>query len=242
MATEINLLRTKVVIAVSGCGGCNQGPQQIYSMLQKLYGNDSLTVFPVDTLPDNIEENVATVISIALKYLSDSKDIYLMGYSMGGAVAVQAANELNQRAERPVKGVVLLNSQIEGLQYLNGLDVPVLFYQGEADSVFPLWQIESIFTEYSGLKRMVKMADLNHELSQENISSSKEFMQCLAKTIFSEMSCFLFNSRLNEHESKSIVVTKIVSPPSKKGIFSNFVNIFRNCNCCSTAKKSNKTL
>ena len=213
----------KVLIAISGCGGGNQGPQGIYPELQKLYENDSLKVLPFDTLPDDVEANVERVSKIASQHLGTGKAIYLMGHSMGGAVAAQAAAELNQGTEKPVKGVVLLNSQTDGLQYLDDLNIPVLFYQGEADDVFPPWQIESTFKYYPGIKKMVKIGGLDHGLSNGNIPASEEFTQSLSKDLYSEVSSFLFNG-----SCKSIIVSKTISAPLKSRIFGCIANLFRN--------------
>lgn len=196
------------IIAISGCGGGNEGPQGIYPQLKSSFLGDNVSVLPLDTLPNDIEKNVQKVKALALK-VQGQGDLYLMGYSMGGAVAAQAAYELNQTKEGTVKGVVLLNSQTDGLQLLKDLKIPVLFYRGKEDQVVPSWQAEGPYNKYSGPKKLVELEGLDHGFKKHK--SFGRYKESLAQDLQSEINEFFFtgpNQNQSGQTSKSITANE----------------------------------
>ncbi len=185
------------VIAISGCSGGDQGPQGVYSELQSRYQNDSLSISPLDTSPDEIDGNVEKVKELA-REVEGVKEVYLIGYSMGGVIAAQAAHELKGK----VKGLVLLNSQIEGLQYLNDLDIPVLFYQGKKDEIFPGWQMKSTFQGYKGPKKWIALEGLDHGFKNPQIQG--RYTRTLASELHSEMSSFFFEKSHQKEDGTEV--------------------------------------
>jgi pimeloyl-ACP methyl ester carboxylesterase len=188
------------IIAISGSSGGNSGPQGVYSELQSHYQDETLSVSRLDTSPDEIDENVKKVLKAAEK----ADEVYLMGYSMGGAVAASAAGQLGDK----LKGVVLLNTQTEGLYCLKNLNVPVLFYHGSEDEYFPKWQVEGLFKGYSGPKKWVELEGLNHGFR----SSSGQYTQSLASELHSEISHFFFEGSYIEENGTEITKSLPADP------------------------------
>lgn len=218
-----------LLIAISGSGGGNKGPQGIYPCLQQLYGSDNLRILPFETLPNDIDKNVEEVSKVVLSNAASYKNIYLVGYSMGGAVAALAANKINDTHQGTVKGLVFLDTQTDGLIVLKKLKIPALFYHGKEDQCFPAWQIESVYRSYSGPKRMVELEGLDHDLSQGS-ASSKEFSQDLAKDIFAEISNFFFNEGLKEPNERNEIITRSISlTPKEKNsaLYDFFLSFFQ---------------
>lgn len=217
-----------LLITISGCGGGHMGPQEIYPCLQKNYGNGSLKILPFETLPDNIQDNVNRVSEIALKNLDSFENIYLIGHSMGGAVAALAAHKLNETTDKTVKGLVLINPQTEGLQVLKKLTIPVLFYHGKEDQIFPTWQIESTYNAYSGPKRMIELEGLDHDLTQDSgRSKSKKFKNDLTKDLFSEISKFFFNGDIEEIQRENEILSRAIPCTPQKSFMETLSSIFK---------------
>lgn len=177
-----------LIVAISGSGGGNRGPQGIYRQFEKLEG-PGIRVVAVDTIPDDVPRNSEKVTQLILSQKQLPQSVYLVGYSMGGAVAAIAAYELSQKHEGLVKGVVLLSSQTDGLRALFELNIPVLFYHGQKDSIFPLWEMESIYARLPGQKKMVQAVGLEHSLAPNGLKSSRHTHQ-LAQDVVKEISDF----------------------------------------------------
>ncbi len=184
-----------LLIAISGCGGGTQGPQGIYQLFSKHC--DYADILPFDTLPEDVQENAARISKIAQEHFDRS--IILVGHSMGGAIAAQAAYALNQNGESPVKGLVLINTQPEGMQALKELNIPVLFYNGKNDEVFPSWQVESIYEGYKGRKRKVEIEGLDHDLTTRDKNA-------LANDALAEIKGFFFEGSEEGVFSKNIAM------------------------------------
>lgn len=198
------------IIAISGCGGGNKGPQEIYRYLEKACQSHSLKIVRFDTLPDDELGNVDGVSNIALEIIRSGGNIYVVGHSMGGGVAALAAHQLNQIHPRTVKGLVLIDTQTEGLQVLQRLVIPVLFYHGREDEIFPVWQIESHYQRYSGPKRMVEIKDLDHNLRHVRYPTKSEvYTRDLALDLFSEITDFFFTRGVKKEEivTRELVLT-----------------------------------
>ncbi len=181
---------TDLLLAISGCTGGNQGPQGVYKLLREKFSNNSLHIQPVYTLPDDIIKNVQQITRIASEQLNFYDNVYVMGYSMGGTVAVQMAHELNKEGKNQIKGLVLLATQTEGMHVLSELNIPVLFYHGKEDEFFPPWQIETLFEKYPGPKKMVEIEHVGHNFAPEGALRLKSYTQVLAKHILGEISDF----------------------------------------------------
>lgn len=212
---------SKLILTISGSSGGDRGPQGIYRLFPGYLNDHSVTVLSVDTIPDSVQENVVKVIQIAQERINLYDRIYLVGYSMGGAVAVQVAHHLIKTTGTDrVAGIVLLSTQTDGLQPLKELDIPVLFYCGSEDEYFPLWQIKPHSENYKGQKRFVQVDHLKHDLSPINYSYiSSRYINSLAKDVTDEMNSFFNNKKKNEEKWN---VDKLI-PISR---LDRFINLF----------------
>lgn len=201
-----------LLIAISGTGGGNRGPQGIYQLL-----GQQTNILPIDTFPGEVDKNVEKVRQISLDQFKAYENIIFMGHSMGGAVAVRAASEVNKLAPGRVKGIVLLSTQTEGLQILKDLAIPVLFYHGQEDEIFPSWQMKTPYNRCAGPKRMVLLEGLDHDLGRKG--KSKEYAHDLAKDVLSEMNNFFA-------DPKAEIITRQVHLTPKKGFFGCITAIF----------------
>ena len=85
---------TYSIVAVSGCSGGNKGPVGLYESLGKKYLDHDVKFHAIDTTADDIEVNIDKVIRAASESSHAFEKTYLMGYSMGGAVAALAAEKM----------------------------------------------------------------------------------------------------------------------------------------------------
>ncbi len=148
-----------LVVAISGCGGGGSGPQNLFQTLQRKCRKPDFV--PIDTIPDDYHENIKRVKDLVSSHLN--QNVYLMGYSMGGAIAACAAYELNKQRPNAIQGLIFLNTQTEGLQALQELSVPVLFFHGTEDRYFPVQDIQDIYDKYQGDKELVLVEGMGHD-------------------------------------------------------------------------------
>lgn len=196
-----------ILITISGCSGGNKGPQGIYTSFNRFAEDGRLSIINVETVPDDINANVKRVSDIAREAL-EKGNVYLLGYSMGGAVAALVAAELKQAGGANVKGLILLDTQTDGLHVLKGLKIPVLFYHGKEDQVFPLAQIKSMSRRCQGPKKIVVVEQLDHDLNLHH-GKLKDLTTVLANDIFNEISRFFF-SNTNQSVSDEPIVPKFL--------------------------------
>lgn len=205
-------------ITVSGCGGGAEGPQGIYQHLQKSEENSSLKVLPFDTLPNDTKTNVENVARLVLENQGNYKNIYLVGHSMGGAIVTQAAHQLNEKSAGSVKGIVLLNTQVEGLNDLKKTTIPVLFYHGKEDQYFPIWQYNSIYKRCLGPRRVVHLENLDHDFAPgKNGPKLKGLTQDLASDLLAEISSFFLKD--TQAESQTEIITRPIALSRKESRF-----------------------
>ena len=163
----------KVIIGVSGCSGGTQGPAGLYKFLARnTEANCKFIAIP--TIPDNLLANIENLQKVIFSQLqTGDADIYLMGYSMGGAVAAVSAYNSEQMQKGVIKGVILLSPQTDGLHVLQSIDVPVLMIQGREDEYFSAEALEKIFIELPQKKEMILIDQAKHNLMpQAKITSS----------------------------------------------------------------------
>lgn len=170
-------------IAISGCSGGNQGPHGMYRLLAKQTIVDAKWT-ALETTADDVMLNVEKI-----KNLIDShQNVYLMGYSMGGAVAAIAARQIEDKTPGVVKGVVLLSSQTDGLRALENLNIPVLAYHGDSDPYFATYAIAQCLKNTPRYK-LVTLPNAGHDLVSSRKQAASD-IQHLATRILSDCSDF----------------------------------------------------
>jgi len=201
---------TNTFIAVSGCGGGDRGPQGLYKILQETSKSNSFNVLPIETVPEKIQENVDRISKISKEHLQKNENVYLMGYSMGAAIAVITAHQLNQDGKHPIQGIVLLASQTDGLHLIKTLDIPILFFHGNQDQYFSIGEIGRFYKKYGREKRMVQFDGVGHTFEPSNAPSAPYCdREGFARRVELEVSDFFFPSQnsvriLNERDQTQI--------------------------------------
>ena len=207
---EVRVDMSSVIIAVSGCGGGNSGPKGMYHRLGKHLDGRSVEVLNIETIPDNIAQNIESVNRLAHEAIARNQNVYLMGYSMGAAVAAIAAQQLNSDGKNSVKGVGLISSQTDGLSALFELNIPVLFYHGSADPFFSSLELLDIFRKYQGPKQFVIIENAGHNLCPEGSKYvSDGYVEELSKEVAEGISHFLLESSAQSSSCENVVTKKI---------------------------------
>lgn len=174
---------SNVFIGVSGCSGGVQGPAGLYKYLKKMMNPDSQFI-ALPTIPDDLLSNIDKVQQEVLSQQKQGKrDIYLVGYSMGGAVVAISAQRLEQQQKGLLKGVILLSSQTEGLQALQALDVPVLAFHGEEDECFSVASIQKSIKKLSQKNKTSVILQGKHDLMPESKKSSSHVKNLAEKVL-----------------------------------------------------------
>lgn len=169
-----------LIIAISGAGGGSSGPQGFYDQLKPYLANEDISVIQMETIPGNIHDNVSRVAETVSLNFDRFRNIYLMGWSMGGAIAILSAYQINiEKQTDTIKGLVLLAPQSDGIQLLKELKVPILFCHGKKDETVPLWTVQARYDQYQGMKEIVLFEGLDHDFSL-NGTKTKSPIQYIA--------------------------------------------------------------
>jgi dienelactone hydrolase len=110
------------------------GPEYIFNEIAanapKLFGYSVCQVSY--RIYGNVREATNDVIS-CIRHLTKNNDlpVYLIGWSMGGAVVIQAAN--SDCGKKCVKGVITLAGQTKGSEEISNLNVSILILHGTHD-------------------------------------------------------------------------------------------------------------
>lgn len=175
-----------LIIGVSGCSGGEKGPAGLYKFLAKNSGSDC-KFFALPTLPEDLLGNIEKVEQVVASQLHKQyADVYLMGYSMGGAVAAIACEKIEKKNPGSIKGVILLSSQTEGLQVLKSLNVPLLMIHGGQDEYFPAGTLQRIFTELPQKKEWMLIEQGTHNLmphAKISLDNTSNLAQNISKQI-----------------------------------------------------------
>lgn len=139
-----------LVLCISGSGGGNGGPSSIYHKLSI----PSFEIVSLDTFAKNITMNFANLVNIIDTNKDRYKDVFLIGWSMGGPAVLQTAYFVNKYIKKDfVKAVILLAAQNKEAEILSQLDIPVYFIHGGSDTVIPPSISELEYSKYNGPKK-----------------------------------------------------------------------------------------
>ncbi len=202
---------SSLVITLPGSSGDQAGPQGIFDRLIPLFKEVSIDMEQIKGIQDDFFKTLEHAESRFKQRMNSYDNIYLLGYSMGGGVAVQLANKVAPYAKDKLKGITLLSTQTEGLLPLESLKIPTLFYHGSEDEYFPTWQLESCFSRCKNFKsRFITATGLNHSLRDSKTNRSNP--TAIALSIFEEMKGFHLD------KSESFSEEKIIDPlpPSER--------------------------
>lgn len=214
-----------LIIAISGAGGGKTGPQGYYRQLNSHLGTEQFTVFPMETTRDNIPYNISKVANLVSLNFDRFKNVYLMGWSMGGAVAILSAYQINsEMQDERIKGLILLAPQSDGTHLLKELKMPILFCHGDRDETVPLWTVQGKYEDYEGMKKILIFEGLDHDFKLDGTKTETP-IHIIAKKINE-----LFHPNKELHNPEDIAETTTIpvqSLPRKKQILEHLSEIFR---------------
>ncbi len=211
---------TTLLIAISGCSGGNKGPLEVYSRLQSHWDTKEVRVLQLETIPDSVIENIELVVKTVLDQPTSSyKDVFLVGYSMGGAVALGAAASLLEKQICKVKGIALLSTQTDGLQVLTTLNLPILFYHGSRDEFFQPSEIKRFYNKYEGPKKMVIVSKGGHNLGPKYAASP--YGKALARNIADDIKgLFRATKETSPNEPQTKIIPRTLRESTANAFYS----------------------
>ena len=168
------------VYTICGCGGGNAGPNYSYVKLKSLLEKHNVDVYLLETVPNHISLNVAYMMKEITANIDKYSKIYLIGWSMGGAVVSQVAYFINKFI-RPeyVAGIIYLASQGADNQLFYFLECNVILIHGELDSVIPVKVSQIRHDKFHGKqKNLIILSEQGHDFSHES-SDIAEIMYSL---------------------------------------------------------------
>lgn len=173
----------KLLITTCGSGGGNSGPDGIFEYFQSFLGN-TFQVFNCKTYPNKIGINVGYLLRLIDESIHYGfKEIYLCGWSMGGATVIQAAYYANTTYNpNPVKGIILFATQGAKTDLINKIDIPILFIHGKNDSVLSFNISEKMHNNYKYNKKILLLNGFGHNFKNNKINN-QEFARYVVNEI-----------------------------------------------------------
>ena len=129
------------IILFPGAGGfgLNSGPDGLYSGINNEFSTNAHVITVTFDDYRTVQKTIIEVMTELILLLPESAPVVLIGWSFGGAVALELAVKLNGRN---IAGVVTIAGQgadVSGKQNIFGIEslqAPLLFIAGTADTVF----------------------------------------------------------------------------------------------------------
>jgi surfactin synthase thioesterase subunit len=162
------------IIAICGCGGGFSGPAYLYDNIIK-NPFDDITFTRIDIAYPYIEgafyssklhftHSVDIVVKISkLIYAVNSKPVILIGWSMGGAVVIEAGFKLQR--EISIRGVFTVATQLSYIKNSLNDEIFKLFIHGDKDLVLNHKISELLYKQTSSRKMIQIIKDGDHFLS-----------------------------------------------------------------------------
>ena len=156
---------TKYIIGISGSGGGDSGPNNLYELLKLKYTN---RVIMYDTIPNNETDNINNIINIIIDIKKTQQDasFILLGYSMGGTVALMVSIYFSK--QNIINQVVFLSTQTAGFNNLNLLTCPIIFIHSINDSVIPIQYLNKWIANFNGEYKLYLLS-CEHDWEKVNI-------------------------------------------------------------------------
>lgn len=213
------------IVAVSGYSGGRSGPADLYNRLTIMSSEGACRFFAIDTVAEDMEENVERVVQAVKQRGLDPSKTYLMGYSMGGAVVAEASERLAGQGFQ-VGGLILLSTQTDGLYPLFERKLPSLFFHGTRDDIFRPSEIEYIASRCLAQKKIVWLKGLNHDWKLDGqVYRSTVYSDELARAILAEINAFI-SSIASDEPSQSSITMEIGMTPVDRAI-NGFAQFFK---------------
>jgi len=138
---------TNYIIGISGSGGGDSGPNNLYQLLKLKFTN---RVILYDTIPNNEKDNINNIIDIINNILINENEatFTILGYSMGGTIALITGIYFNNK--NCITKIIFLSSQTVGFDQLNYLKCPIVIFHSINDLIIPFKYIYKWIELYTG--------------------------------------------------------------------------------------------
>lgn len=159
----------KLIICVSGSGGGNGGPFGVYNYLQNYYCPNEFQIVLYDTIPRDVHNNVDVIINFISKIYKSYSEIYLIGWSMGGATVVNVAHKINNILKFcTINGLVLLATQSAEIENVYKLNISLLLIHCKNDAVLSYRISERIYNKYNNNnKKLIIVDGIGHHFTRD---------------------------------------------------------------------------
>ena len=127
---------SNLIICISGDGGGSYGPSGVYHMLAEsldALNSKHWKVLPYETIPKNIYTNKDNICSYIEHNKSYYNRIYLIGWSLGTATAIEVTHEL----KNTIYAIIMLAPILHQCRMKNFLNInlPIGYIHGKHDVV-----------------------------------------------------------------------------------------------------------
>jgi len=157
-----------LVLCISGSGGGNGGPYGSYFNLQSYVNNDKYKIVSVETAPMSISLNVEILMDIIDKNKSCYEGVIIIGWSLGGAVALQTAHFANKYIKQNIVcGLILLAPSYKHMQLIDMINIPIIFIHGINDNITPYSEIQKLYDGYKGEKYIHFLENNGHDFNPD---------------------------------------------------------------------------
>lgn len=179
--------KRSLLITTCGCGGGMYGPNGLYMYLkEKLRGN--FDVITCDTVPNKIAPNVKILLDKIYNLdMNLYSNIYLIGWSMGGATVIRTAHLVNnvfKNKSRKISGLVLFSTQLGFTRDIKYLNIPIFFVHGKNDSVLSHEISERLYDNYEYHKMILLIENCCHNYLSIDINVLSSQIIAFIKLIF----------------------------------------------------------
>lgn len=191
-----NTISSRVILATSGCGGGSGGPRSVYNYLSSFLGDTNTTVYSLNTIPNSVEKNVQYIIQCINNIIDKFDEIYLMGWSMGGATIINVAH---RAITNKIKGIILLATQGAETSAIHYLNIPIIFIHGKNDTVLSYKISLRMYEQYKYSKKLIFIDKVNHNFGENVLEFAATIAYNIHVMFFPESKVKYFDSliRLN---------------------------------------------
>jgi alpha/beta superfamily hydrolase len=150
-----------LIVCISGDGGGSQGPDGAYQSLKERLDPKKYHVFPIETIPKNIDQNVDYICHELEQSYTCYEKIFLIGWSLGTVVAVNVVYQLRTTSIR-ITGLILISAIRKYMENFPHIVIPIGFIHGELDQVSKFCNSQILYDQTYAIKRLIKMDSCDH--------------------------------------------------------------------------------
>lgn len=157
---------TNLLICVTGDAGGTDGPYGVFHLMKTRYDNHIFDVICFDTIPHNIKINSIRIVDMVNEIGNKYKNIYFVGWSLGGPTVTSAVRELQHLGIKNIGGIVLLAPSYcyDNIQHLT---CPISYIHGTLDRVTLCEKTSMMYDKYKYSVRFKKLEGYDHWFNKD---------------------------------------------------------------------------